>query len=89
MKSWLSGWYHGFFFRMVSSIAGSYKSNRGFISSPAAANGNVYAFDVTTGTKLWSYKIGTAVYSSVAISDGVLYVTGSDGCFYVFSPGGV
>jgi hypothetical protein len=29
------------------------------------------------------------VISSPAISNGVLYVSGSDGYFYAFSPGGV
>jgi outer membrane protein assembly factor BamB len=55
-------------------------------SSPAVVNGVVYigsgdglvsALNATTGTKLWSYSIGSYLNGSPAVANGVVYV-GSD-----------
>ena len=51
-------------------------------SSPAYANsvvyvgsrdGNIYAFNATTGDKLWSYVTGAWVHSSPAVVNGTVY----------------
>jgi carboxypeptidase T len=56
-------------------------------SSPAISNGvvyvgsnegNVYAFNATTGSKLWNYTAGGVIYSSPAISNGVIYIGRKD-----------
>jgi eukaryotic-like serine/threonine-protein kinase len=39
---------------------------------------NLYALNAKTGTKLWSYKTGSAVGSSPAVADGVVYFGSSD-----------
>ncbi len=67
-------------------------------SSPSEANGviyvgsvdkNIYALDPTTGAKLWSYSTGAApVWSSAAISHGVVYIADGAGYLYAFTPGG-
>ena len=60
-----------------SAITGSY------VSSPAVANGvvyadsgdnHLYAFNAQTGTQLWSVPTSTYVYSSPAVANGVVYV---------------
>jgi len=67
-------------------------------SSPSEANGvlyvgsvdkNIYALDPATGAKLWSYSTGAApVWSSAAISHGVVYIADGAGYLYAFTPGG-
>jgi outer membrane protein assembly factor BamB len=63
-------------------------------SSPAVANGvvyvgsddhNVYAFNATTGAKLWDYTTGYWVYSSPAVANGFVYVGSDDGNIYAIS----
>jgi outer membrane protein assembly factor BamB len=65
-----------------------------FDSSPAVVNGvvyfgswdeNVYAVDASTGTKLWSYAVGSGVYSSPAVANGVVYVSSDDGKVYALN----
>ena len=43
---------------------------------------NSYAFNATTGTKLWNYTTGGAVQSSPAVANGVVYVGSNDGNVY-------
>jgi hypothetical protein len=50
-----------------------------------SSDNNVYALNARTGAKLWSYAIGSAVRSSLAIVDGVVYI--SAGNTYAFSVG--
>ena len=63
-------------------------------SSPAVANGvvyagssdgNLYALNATTGAKLWSYTTGGSVLSSPAVANGVVYVGSMDGNLYALS----
>jgi outer membrane protein assembly factor BamB len=59
-------------------------------SSPALANGvvyatdgNLFAFDAATGSQLWEADLaGVASYSSPAVSNGVVYVGSLDGNLY-------
>ena len=55
-------------------------------SSPIVANGivyvgsydhNVYALNATTGTKVWNYATGDAVWYSPIVANGIVYV----GCY--------
>jgi len=57
----------------------------GIQSSPAVVNGvvyfgsddgNVYALNASTGTKLWSFATGNPVDSSPAVANGVVYIIG-------------
>lgn len=43
---------------------------------------NLYAFNATTGAKLWNYTTGGAVESSPAVANGVVYVGSEDGNVY-------
>jgi outer membrane protein assembly factor BamB len=63
-------------------------------SSPAVANGvvyigsadgSVYAFDVATGAKRWSYATSDLVYSSPAVANGVVYIGSDDGNVYALN----
>jgi outer membrane protein assembly factor BamB len=63
----------------------------GFGSSPAVVNGvvyfgsgdgNVYALNVSTGAKLWSYDTGNEVLSSPAVANGVVYFGSLDNNMY-------
>ncbi len=65
-----------------------------YVSSPAisgglaifaAADGNVYALDVATGTQRWRYAAGTLFRSSPAVADGYVVVGGADGYLYALS----
>ena len=57
----------------------------GIYSAPAVANGvvyfgsrddgNMYAFNATTGTKLWSYPVKGLVWGSPVVSNGMVYIT--------------
>jgi len=50
---------------------------------------NIYALNPATGAKLWSYNTGAPVWSSSAISHGVMYIADGAGYLYAFTPGGV
>lgn len=56
-------------------------------SSPAVVNGvvyvgsgdgNIYALDVLTGTKIWNYTTGGVVYSSPAVANDIVFVGSND-----------
>jgi outer membrane protein assembly factor BamB len=51
----------------------------------AADNGNIYALNATTGTKLWSFTTGSNVFSSPAVANGVVYVGSNDGNVYALN----
>ncbi|MBS0472491.1 MAG: PQQ-binding-like beta-propeller repeat protein [Proteobacteria bacterium] len=62
-----------------------------FMSSPAvvdgrvfvgSGDGNVYALDAKTGTKLWAYQTGNVVHASPAVAKGTVYVGSFDTYFY-------
>jgi serine/threonine-protein kinase len=64
-----------------------------FRSSPAVANGvvyagnldhNVYAWDAATGEQLWFYRTGDMIRTSPAIVDGMLYIGSQDYHIYAF-----
>ena len=55
-------------------------------------DGNVYALNATTGTKLWNYSIDSSIesspgsiYSSPAVVDGVVYIGSYDGDVYALN----
>jgi eukaryotic-like serine/threonine-protein kinase len=65
-----------------------------YISSPviagdlaifAAADGNVYGLDVTTGKQRWRHSTGTLIRSSPAVAEGYVVVGGADGYVYALS----
>lgn len=52
------------------------------------ANGQVRALDCSSGQVIWSYQTGgTEVFSSPAITDGVMYIAGMDWNLYAFGTG--
>ena len=74
----------------LKSCVGSLAAANGIVYA-VAETGNVYAFDATTGELTWSYEAGLGPGGcwavSVAVADGVLYVTyGPDGKVYAFGP---
>ena len=71
-------------------------------SSPAVVNGmvyagaydgNLYAWDATTGAKQWSYftEVGSWIFSSPAVANGVVYFSsvypGVPGVIYAINAG--
>jgi len=48
-------------------------------------DGKVYALDEATGAFKWSYTTGSAVFSSPAVANGVVYVGSNDHNVYAFS----
>jgi outer membrane protein assembly factor BamB len=71
-----------------------------FSSSPAVANGVVYvgayrgsglgrlyALNASTGALLWKYTTGAEVYSSPAVTNGVVYFGSDDGNLYALNAG--
>lgn len=50
--------------------------------------GKVRALSIETGEEVWSYQTGgTKIYSSPAITDGILYIAGMDWNLYAFGTG--
>jgi outer membrane protein assembly factor BamB len=49
-----------------------------------SADGRLYILDLRTGEKLWSYEIGSPIYSTAAVVDGLLIVGAKDGGIYAF-----
>jgi len=45
---------------------------------------SIYAFDVVTGSELWSYATGYYIGNGPAVADGVLYVASFDDNVYAF-----
>lgn len=45
---------------------------------------NVRALNASTGALLWQYKTGSAVYSSPAVANGMVYVASFDSNLYAF-----
>ena len=65
-----------------------------FSSSPAVANGvvyigrfngNLYAFNASTGALLWQYATGGYIESSPAVANGVVYVGSDDYNLYALN----
>src|SRR5262249_13351555 len=64
-------------------------------SSPAVAYGMVfvgngttlYAFDASTGTRLWTFPTGDWIQSSPAVANGVVYVGSADDNLYALDTG--
>ncbi|MCB1153151.1 PQQ-like beta-propeller repeat protein [bacterium] len=55
----------------------------------ASFDGNVRAFDLETGDKLWQFEARDHIYASVSIAaDGTLYVGSADGTMYALNPDG-
>ena len=68
-----------------------FKGDSTIRSSPAVTNravyasfedGNVYAFEPSTGMKIWHFAAAGRITSSPAIADGTLYVGSHDGKLY-------
>lgn len=52
------------------------------------ANGKVVALSCESGDEIWSYQTGgTEIFSSPAITDGVVYIAGMDWNLYAFGTG--
>jgi eukaryotic-like serine/threonine-protein kinase len=49
-----------------------------------SGNNNVYALNAQTGTKLWSYDIGSLVEASPSVANGMMYVGSINGGIYAF-----
>jgi outer membrane protein assembly factor BamB len=73
------------------------RDDRPLLSSPTiagdkvffgSADGHLYALDLATGRKLWSYTIGVPVMSTPAVSGNALYVAAYDGRIYAFTAAG-
>lgn len=54
----------------------------GNIAYIGSQDNNIYAIDITTGSKKWSFMTGGAVDSSPAVSAGKLYAASKDGTVY-------
>jgi outer membrane protein assembly factor BamB len=72
----------------------TYATGTAVYSSPAVVNGvayigsadgNVYALDANTGTKLWNYQTGDVVSNSPAVANGVVYVGSNDDYMYALN----
>jgi outer membrane protein assembly factor BamB len=77
-------------------------TNRAFYASPAivgppgqqvliTANitGHIYALDLATGETLWTQTADSAgIWSSPAVSQNTIYITGKDGQLVTFTPSG-
>ena len=50
----------------------------------ADTRGDVMAFNLATGARVWTYKAGGPIYSSVAISGGKIFAAGTDSFLYAF-----
>jgi outer membrane protein assembly factor BamB len=48
---------------------------------------NLVAFDVTSGSRLWTLNLGTIQRASPVFADGKLYVGTQNGKFYILKPG--
>jgi outer membrane protein assembly factor BamB len=48
---------------------------------------NLVAFDIETGSKLWTLNLGTLQRASPVLADGKLYVGTQNGKFYILKPG--
>ena len=68
-------------------------SRLGFSSSPvvtqdtvyvASAEGKLKAFEIATGRLVWEYDLGEDVLSSLAISEGMLFIATFNGTLYAF-----
>ena len=76
--------------------------NRAFYASPAVVgapgqqvlitagiNGHLYALDLATGKTLWTQTADSAgIWSSPAVSQNTIYITGKDGQLLSFAPSG-
>jgi len=52
---------------------------------PSSGDYNVYALNAATGTKLWNFSTGSAVFSSPAVVNGVVYVGSENGKVFALS----
>ena len=50
----------------------------------ASGDGRLYILDLKTGKKIWSYEIGSPVYSTPAVTNNYIIVGADDGKVYVF-----
>ena len=46
---------------------------------------NVYALNAATGVKVWTYLIGSIVYSSSLVANGIVYVGSGGGTIYALN----
>lgn len=47
-------------------------------------SGALYALDAVTGALKWSYTTGSAIFSSPAVANGVVYIGSTDDNVYAF-----
>jgi outer membrane protein assembly factor BamB len=48
-------------------------------------DGNLYALDAATGSKLWFFSTGSAIQNSPAAADGRIYIGSDNGNEYAFA----
>ena len=46
--------------------------------------GNIFALDLSTGSKLWQFKAGSEIKASPAVSRGRMVIGTGDGAIYCF-----
>ena len=77
-------------------------TNRAFYASPAVVGppgeqvlitanitGHIFALDLATGKTLWTQTADSAgIWSSPAVSQNTIYITGKDGQLVTFTPSG-
>ncbi|MEI6901441.1 MAG: PQQ-binding-like beta-propeller repeat protein, partial [Bacteroidota bacterium] len=50
----------------------------------ASGDGRLRILDLATGKEIWTYEIGTPVYSTPAVTSKMIVVGGEDGRVYTF-----
>ncbi len=79
----LPGWLHG-----SSAIADGLIYWGEIVSNdPDPGTGRVRAIDEQTGENVWSYESDHVIFSSPAVTDGIMYLALMDGYLYAFGTG--
>ncbi len=50
-------------------------------------DGNIYCLNLTNGTEIWSYNVGTSMVSDVYLGEDALYIGADDGYVYALDNG--
>ena len=79
---------------LTTNLLWKYKTGSKVDSSPTVANGivyvgsddgNVYALNADSGTKIWNYATGGAIASTPAVDNGVVFVGSDDHNVYALN----
>jgi outer membrane protein assembly factor BamB len=52
-----------------------------------SGDSNVYALRASDGTRSWTYSVGNAVYSGIAVAGGAVYAGSYDNRVYALTAG--